>query len=97
MKIKLSILQELIKEHVNSWHANHYTTNNLPMGYEDYPEVDIEQYMDVNSKAWSVEITCSFDDDLSEPKRIFKSEEDASTYARKKADRIHTIWLSTQA
>ena len=68
----------------------------MPYGYEDYPGVDVEQTMDANNNAWSVIITCTFDDSLSEPLRVFKTEEDASAYSRKKAETIHNMWLQTQ-
>jgi len=96
MKIKLSSLRYIIRESINTWHANYHTKDNMPYGYEDYPGVDVEQTMDANSGAWSVIITCTFDDSLSEPVRVFKTEEDASAYSKKKSEELHNIWLQTQ-
>jgi len=87
-------LRKLIREVINTWHKNYYTAYNDPFSYEDYPEVDIQQYM-THDGSWSVEIVCGFDDSLSEPVRIFKTEEDAQTYSRKKADDIHRAYINS--
>ena len=93
--MKLTKLRKLIREEIiNTWRKNYYTAYNDPFSYEDYPEVDIQQYMNHNG-GWSVEINCEFDDSLSEPVRVFKTEEDAQAYSRKKSDIIHRAYLNS--
>ena len=94
MKLTELTLRKLIREVINTWHKNYYTPYNDPYSYEDYPEVDIQQHM-THDGNWSVEIVCGFDDSLSEPIRIFKAEEDAQTYSRRKADDIHRAYINS--
>ncbi len=94
MKITKNSLRQLIREVINTWHKNYYTAYDNPYSYEDYPEIDIQKYAN-NDGTWGVVIDCEFDDSLSEPLRVFKTEEDASVYARKKADNIHRAYINS--
>jgi len=95
--MKLSLLRKIIREEIiNTWQHNVATRNNEPYSYEDYPEVDINTYMDASNGGYVVSIECEFDPTLSEPERRFPSELDADAYAREKADIIHRAYLATQ-
>ena len=95
--MKLSQLRQLIREEiVNHWQHNVATVDNNPYSYEDYPEVDVDMHADTYGGGYMVTITCTFDDDLSEPLRRFPSEADASAYAREKSELIHRAYLALQ-
>ena len=93
MKLTRNNLRCLIREVINTWHKNYYTAYDNPYSYEDYPEVDIQKYAN-HDGTWGVKINCEFDDSLSEPLRVFKTEQDASDYSRKKADTIHRAYIN---
>ena len=89
-----SMLRSLIREYaINTWHKN-FHRGASPVSAEDNPEINVERNMDANGN-WSVRIDCRFDDTLSEPLRIFPTEEDASAYARKKADELQRLYLNS--
>ena len=94
MKLTKHNLRKLIREVINTWHKNYYTPYNDPYSYEEYPEVDIQQHAN-NNGTWGVRIECEFDNSLSEPLRVFKSEEDAAAYSRRKAEDIHKAYLNS--
>ena len=94
MKLTRTNLRKLIRETINTWHKNYYTAYDDTFSYEDYPGVDIDQYVNQDG-SWSVKIHCEFDPSLSEPARVFKTEEDAGTYGRKKADEINRAYLNS--
>jgi hypothetical protein len=91
--LRIKALRGLIREYINTWHKNFHTVAG-PVHAEDFPEINVERNMDSNGN-WSVRIDCRFDDTLSEPTRIFKTEEDASAYSRRKADNIRKVYLNS--
>ena len=96
MKLTKSTLRKLIRETINTWHANHYTPYDDVFDPEDYMKDDVDVQKYVNSDgSWSVVINCLFDDTLSEPLRVFKSEEDAEAYSSKKVDVIHRAYINS--
>jgi len=95
--MKLSLLRKIIREElINTWQHNVATRDNNPYSYEDYPEVDIDTYVNASSGGYVVSIECEFDQALSEPDRTFPTELDAAAYAREKAEIIHRAYLATQ-
>ena len=94
MRLTEANLRKLIRETINTWHANYHTGYDGTIEMEDYAEVDVQKYVNGNG-SWSVVISCEFDDTLSEPVRVFKTEEDANTYSRKKIDNIHREYINS--
>jgi len=95
--MKLSLLRKIIREEiVNTWQHNIATRDDTPYSYEDYPEVNVDSYMDATTGGFIVSIECEFDQTLSEPDRRFPTELDADAYAREKAEIIHRAYLATQ-
>ncbi len=96
MKIKKSKLRQLIQEAINTWHKNFYTDYNDPFGVEDQSgmDLDIDQYANSDG-SWSVQIHCGFDETLSEPLRVFKTEDDAGAYVRRKEDDIYRSYINS--
>jgi hypothetical protein len=96
MRITKRRLRRIIHETINTWQKNVYHDYNDPFAVEDHPtmDLDINHYPNADG-SWAVEIECGFDKSLSEPLRIFKTEEDASTYANKKEDIIYRAYLNS--
>ena len=94
MKLTRTKLRKLIRETINTWHKNYYTAYDDTYSYEDYPSVEVDKYIN-HDGSWSVVIHCEFNPDLSEPMRVFKTEEDASAYSKKKSDEINRIYLNS--
>ncbi len=94
MKLTRSNLRKLIREVINTWHANHHTPYDDIIDPEDYVGIDVQKYVNSDG-SWSVVINCEFDDSLSEPLRVFKAEEDAEAYSRKKTDIIQRAYINS--
>ena len=89
-------LRRIIHETINTWRKNFYHDYNDPFSVDDHPmmDLDINHFANANV-TWSVEIDCGFDTSLSEPLRVFKTEEDANSYARKKEDIIYRAFINS--
>lgn len=94
MKLTETALRKLIRETINTWHANHHTPYDDILEPEEYVEIDVQKYVNSNG-SWSVVINCDFDETMSEPLRVFKTEEDADSYSRKKVDVIHRAHINS--
>ena len=96
MKMTKNQLRFLIREYINTWKKNYYTAYDDPFNVEDRSEmdVDIDMYPNVDG-SWAVVIDCGFDESLSEPLRVFKTEEDAGAYVQKKEDVIHRAFINS--
>ena len=96
MIIKESTLRSIIRETINTWHKNHYTSYDDPWNVEDEYEmdVDVQNYSNVDG-THSVKIDCKWDPTLSEPVRVFKTQEDANAYQDKKLSNIYRSYLNS--
>lgn len=95
MIIKKSKLRKLIYEVINNWRKNFYTPYDDPFGIEDEygMDFDIQKYANADG-SWSVKINCGWDDEYSEPLRIFKAEADAEAYSNKKQEIAYRGYLN---
>jgi hypothetical protein len=71
---------------------NYHTIDNDPYSYEDYPGISIESYPTHGGHV--TKVTVDFDDTLSAPARKFKTEEEASAYARRHAEKAHIAGMN---
>ena len=96
MKMTKNRLRSLIREYINTWQKNYYNSYDDPFSVDDHPmmDLDINMYPNVDG-SWGVEIECGFDESLSEPLRVFKTEEDAGAYAKKKEDVIYRSFINS--
>jgi len=85
------LLRELIREEIG---RNYHTINNDPYSYEDYPEIDIETYP--SGGGYHAKVTVKFDDSLSTPLRVFRTEEEAKNFVRKHAEIAHRSHLALE-
>ena len=93
--MKLSLLRKIIREEIiNTWQHNVATRNNEPYSYEDYPEIDIETYP--SGGGYHAKVTVKFDDSLSTPLRVFRTEEEAKNFVRKHAEIAHRSHLALE-
>jgi hypothetical protein len=78
------LLRRVIREEIG---RNYHSIDTGPgYSYEDYPGINIELYPANRGETYQVQVTCEFDDSLSTPKRTFRTEEDAQTFAREHAE-----------
>lgn len=95
-RIKLRSLRKVIRESINTWRANHYTSYDDPFGIEDEydMELDVQKYANTDG-TWSVKIICGWDPSLSEPLKVFKTGDDANAYANRKSNDIYRAYLNS--
>ena len=91
MKITLNSLRRVIREQIA---RNYHTLDNDPYSYMDFPGIEVATYPSGLGGGWYAQVTCSFDEKLSTPLRIFRSEYDADSFARKEADKMNRERMS---
>ena len=91
MKILLSRLRKIIQEEIA---RNYHTLDNDPYSYMDYPGTEINLYASPEVDGWYAQVTCEFDDSLSTPLRVFSSEADAESFARREAEKINRVRMT---
>ena len=96
-RISSKKLRIVIREAINTWQRNYYTSYDDPFDVEDEYNMglDIQRHANVDG-TWSVKINCDWDASLNEPLRVFKTGEDAEAYANKKSDSIYRAYLNSE-
>ena len=72
---------------------NYHTLDNNPISWQDYPGIDIEYYASADG-GYYAQVTCTVDDSLSTPLRLFATEDDAVHFARYHTDKIKRELMS---
>ena len=95
-RVRKSVLRNIIRESINTWHKNYHTPYDDPFGIEDEYDMELDVQKHANTDgSWSVKINCGLDNSLSEPLRIFKTGEDADAYADRKSSDIYKKYLNS--
>ena len=82
-----SLIGGIIKEAGIAYGPNWQTLDNDPINWQSYPGITVEHWPEAD-RGYYIKIIVDDDDSLSTPGRIFKTEEDAMGYGRRKTDEI---------
>jgi hypothetical protein len=89
----LLMLRKLIREEIS---RDLKSPRPDTMNWKDYPGVHVVITADPINNCYQARVTVKDREDLSTPTRRFKSENDASFWARDKADRAYRALLGSQ-
>ena len=93
MKLTVKQLRSLVRgviaeqNTVAPYGRNYQTLDDNPISWQSYPGITIDQWPETD-RGYYIKIHVDQDDSLSTPGRIFSTEEDAMSYARRHVEEI---------
>jgi hypothetical protein len=90
----VKLLRRYVRVLIEQIGRNYHTIDTNPYSFEDYPGIDTEIFPMSNGERWFAQVEVEFDDSLSTPLRVFASEEDAKSFARKHAEEANRVRMS---